>query len=108
MNITTYHLLQALAIDSIYNVLSWYDRANAHLFLVKKADEITDKTFKLAEIVAKNNIEAPKMVYRDDRFLYYRQEYKDCAFMDLKPEWLPIDQYRAFNPKVTELIKNFK
>ena len=108
MEITTYHLLQALAIDSIYNVLSWYDRAIAHLFLVKKADEITTRTFKLAEIIAQNNIKAPKMAYRDDRFLYYRQEYKDCQFMDLSPEWLPIEQYKAFNPEVTKLIKNLK
>ncbi|MDV3559812.1 hypothetical protein CMU81_01035 [Elizabethkingia anophelis] len=108
MTITTLHLKEALAFDSIYQVLSWYDRANAHLFLLNKSDELTPRASKLTMIVAEHHLESPKMRYKEDRACYYKQEYKDCPFDDMPPEWQPLDQYRAFNPEVTKLIKNLK
>lgn len=108
MTITTLHLKEALAIDSIYEVLSWYDRANTHLFLLKKSDELTPRVSKLTMLVAEYKLESPKMRYKEDRACYYKQEYKDCPFDEMPPEWQPLDQYRAFNPEVTKLIKNLK
>ncbi|ATC39621.1 hypothetical protein [Elizabethkingia anophelis] len=106
MTITTLHLKEALAFDSIYEVLSWYDRANTHLFLLKKSDELTPRVLKLTMLVAEYKLESPKMRYNTDMQCVYQQEY-DIA-NDIESEWLPLEEYKEFNPEVTKLIKNLK
>lgn len=106
MTITTLHLKEALAFDSIYEVLSWYDRAIAHLFILNKVDGITPKASKLTMLVAEHKLESPKMRYNEERQCVYQQEY-DIA-NDIESEWLPLEEYKEFNPEVTKLIKNLK
>ncbi|HAT3998586.1 TPA: hypothetical protein I9Y90_000068 [Elizabethkingia anophelis] len=107
MHITTLHIKEALAFDSIYQVLTWYDRANAHLFLLKKTDHLTAKVSKLTMLVAEYKLEAPKMRYKEDRQCYYEQEY-DPPVYGIEQEWRTLEEYKAFNPEVTKLIKNLK
>lgn len=107
MDITNYHLLHALAIDSIYGMLSWYDRATVHQCINEKISpaEISPKAQTLIVTVAENKIEAPEMRYMDDRLLYYKQIYTDGK-LDLKPDWLPIYEYSAYHSEITTIIKN--
>lgn len=107
MDITNYHLLHALAIDSIYGMLSWYDRATVHQCINEKIlpEEISPKAQALIITVAENKIEAPEMRYMDDRLLYYKQIYTDGK-LDLKPDWLPIYEYSAYHSEITTIIKN--
>lgn len=107
MEITDYHLLHALAIDSIYGILSWYDRATVHQCINEKIpyEEITPKAQALIVTVAEERIKAPEMRYMDDRLLYYKQVYTDEK-LDLKPEWLPIYEYPAYHSDLTTIIKN--
>ncbi|WP_086984865.1 hypothetical protein [Elizabethkingia miricola] len=107
ITITEYHILHALAIDSIYGVLSWYDRATVHQFLNHKIspEEISPKAHALIVTITENKIEAPEMRYMDDRLLYYKQIYTDEK-LDLKPEWLSIYEYSVYHSETTAIIKN--
>lgn len=97
MEITTYHLLQALAFDSIYNVLTWYDRAIAHLFIISKTDIVTDRCYKLSAAIAINKIEAPEMKYKEDHMLYFYEKNSET--------WQSIEFYPLWHQKTTEIIK---
>ena len=105
MTITTLHLKEALA-SIVYTKCFRYDRAIAHLFILNKVDEITPKASKLTMLVAEHRLESPKMRYNAERQCVYQQEY-DIA-NDIESEWLPLEEYKEFNPEVTKIIKNLK
>ena len=54
-------------------------------------------------LVAEHRLESPKMRYNAERQCVYQQEY-DIA-NDIESEWLPLEEYKEFNPEVTKIIK---
>ncbi|MDV4024220.1 hypothetical protein CMT52_07705 [Elizabethkingia anophelis] len=98
MDITSYHLLQALAFDSIYGVLSWYDRAVAHMYLYNKVEKVTERAYKLTVAVAQHKLKAPEMRYKEDKILYFYEENSET--------WQPVESYRQWYMKTTTIIEN--
>ena len=96
-----------LAIDSIFGVLSWYDRTALHLFSNQKitSEELPERVVLLASLIIANNIEAPQMRYGQDRLKYYLQEYKEHDCIDLQNEWLQVEEYKNYHPEFSEKIK---
>lgn len=63
-------LHEALALDSIYNILHWEDRILIHSHLNGKQTGLNDKIINTTEWVAKNFWSSPRMIYGHDRLLY--------------------------------------
>lgn len=106
MEITAIDLINALTIDSIYGVLTWYERTLIHLYLNNKIppEDMPEKVTKFTIIIKKLRVAPPQMKYGQDRLKYYLQEYKQCEFLDLPNEWLQVEEYQKYHPELTEKI----
>lgn len=98
MERTFYH--EILSIDSIYNVLSWFDRCYLHLCIMNKEGDMesSEKLQKLAGIVKNQNWKSPETKYGQDRLQYYQQ----------KNEWIELDKYSEAHPELTYKIEQLK
>ncbi|MCT2563974.1 hypothetical protein [Chryseobacterium herbae] len=107
MEITAIDLINTLTIDSIFGVLSWYERTAIHQYLNNKIspEDMPEKVTVLASVVKENNIVPPQMKYGQDRLKYYLQEYREYEFLDLPNEWLQIEEYAKYYPELTQKIK---
>lgn len=110
MEITAIDLINTLTIDSIFGVLSWYERTMIHQYLNNKLspDDMPEKVTMLAVLVKENEIVPPQMKYGQDRLKYYLQEYRECEFLDLPNEWLQVEEYLKYHPEITMKIKSLK
>lgn len=87
-----------LALDSIYNVLSWYDRVSLHTYMQGKT-LVTENAAKLLKFVKKNEWYSPKMRYNQNNVLEY---------YDSKAEnWLLASQYSKNYPGLTIQIQEY-
>lgn len=87
-----------LALDSIYNVLSWYDRVSLHTYMQGKT-LVTEKATKLLKFVKKTEWYSPKMRYNQNNMLEY---------YDAKTEnWLLASQYIKNHPRLTTQIQEY-
>lgn len=88
---------QVLALDSLYGILSWYDRCWLHL---KRIDRISEKTsprtVALCKVIEQTGWEPPERRPGQDRCGQYKNE---------NGEWLEIEDYARNHPELTELIK---
>jgi predicted ArsR family transcriptional regulator len=107
MEITAIDLINTLTIDSIFGVLSWYERTTIHLYLSNKIspEDMPEKVTTLATVVKENKIVPPQMKIGQDRLKYYLQEYRECEFLDLANEWLQVEEYLKYHPEITQEIK---
>lgn len=87
-----------LALDSIYNILSWYDRVSLHTYMQGKT-LITENATKLLKFVKKYEWYSPKMRYNQNNILEY---------YDYKTEnWLLASQYSKNHSGLTIQIQEY-
>lgn len=96
-------LIKVLQIDSLSNILSWYERVMIHLLISQKSDEVSERIVRLYNFIIEENWECPKRNYDHDRVLYFFDPDSDT--------WLPDDYYLKINThynKELTLIKKIK
>lgn len=96
MNDTGVILRNVLALDSLYNYLTQYDRWQCHLAIRDKAEtvnELSEKVQQAYKIVKSTGYDAPEFRYMPDRLLYY--------FDDNTKEWLKVTSYK---PEIRNII----
>lgn len=110
MEITAIDLINTLTIDSIFGVLSWYERTTIHQYLNNKLppDDMPEKVTMLAVLVKESEFVPPQMKYGQDRLKYYLQEYRECEFLDLSNEWLLVEEYPKYHTEISTKIKIIK
>ncbi|WP_336717155.1 hypothetical protein [Chryseobacterium mucoviscidosis] len=86
----------ALALDSIYHVLSWYDRVSLHSYK-QGENSVTKKATELLKFVKKNEWHPPKMRYAQNNVLEYYEPKQS--------NWLKIAEYMKNHPKLTIQIQ---
>ncbi|WP_308004463.1 hypothetical protein [uncultured Chryseobacterium sp.] len=96
-NIVSYES-STLALDSIYNVLSWYDRVSLHYYL-QNGSLLTANAIKLLDIVKKHEWYPPKMRYNQNNLLEYYEPKQES--------WLHVNQYIANYSKLTTQIQKY-
>lgn len=102
---------QALALDSIYKILTWGDRLYLHAAIQGvRSNELAQNKRLLAvlEWITDNDWQPPKTKYGHDRLLYYLEEFEYVKIKQVSPEWLPIEQYAEEYPEITEQILKLK
>lgn len=93
-------LLTLLSLDSIYRVLEWEERVRIHLYLKGKIKALTPNIEGWEFWLEKSRWEAPEVLYKQDRLLYYYHEDSE--------EWRPIEQYLIDNETLTKEINQLK
>ncbi|MFY7843777.1 hypothetical protein [Chryseobacterium gambrini] len=88
----------ALALDSIYNVLSWYDRVSLHSYM-HGGSLVTKKATQLLKFVKTHEWYPPKMRYTQNNVLEYYEPKQES--------WLKIAQYMKNHPKLTVQIQEY-
>lgn len=103
MEITAIDLINTLTMDSIFGILSWYERTMIHLYLNNKVspEDMPEKVTAMAVTIKESGIAPPQMRYGQDRLKYYLQQYKECEFLDLSNEWLQVEEYQKYHPELT-------
>ncbi|SMC75323.1 hypothetical protein [Chryseobacterium sp. YR221] len=87
-----------LALDSIYNILSWYDRVSLHTYMQGKT-LVTENAAKLLKFVKRYEWSSPKMRYNQNNIL----EYYDSKVEN----WLPASRYIENHPGLTTQIQEY-
>lgn len=90
---------EILALDSLYDVLTWYDRCWLHLHRFdKQSGPPSPRILALLKVITDNHWRAPQRRAGQDR----------CGQYEHYGEWLEITDYAANNPKITEQILKLK
>lgn len=93
-------LLTLLSLDSIYRVLEWEERVRIHLYLKGKFQTLTPNIEGWEFWLEKSQWEAPEVIYKQDRLLYYYHEDSE--------EWRLIERYLTDNEVLTKEINQLK
>lgn len=93
-------LLTLLSLDSIYRVLEWEERVRIHLYLKGKIKALTPNIEGWEFWLEKSQWEAPEVIYKQDRLLYYYHEDSE--------EWRLIERYLTDNETLTKEINQLK
>ncbi|GAA5096784.1 hypothetical protein GCM10023210_31000 [Chryseobacterium ginsengisoli] len=93
---------ETLALDTIYNVLSWHDRTILHRVMTGEigANELNGKVSMLYEFVSITKWKTPLMKFGQDRLLYFYDEQKEKD--------RPIEEYKTVFPNITNDLKNIQ
>lgn len=93
-------LRNILQLDSLVNVLSWYERIILHRLISDQKAETSDKIIELYNWIITENWQSPERNYGQDRVLY---------FYDVDSEtWLPDDHYLKINTQYKPFIYQLK
>ena len=96
-------LIKILQLDSLVNVLSWYERIIIHQLLNDKKADATQKIIDLFDWIIAVEWEAPNRQYQHDRVLYF--------FDEDSLKWIPDELYLKINknyaPWINQLIKKY-
>ena len=91
--------LEILALDSLYGVLSWYERAWLHLVIHGKEKGIpSPRIMALYKVIDSTGWEAPKRKVGHDRLGQY---YENGI-------WNDDEHYHKAHPEITQLIIQIK
>ncbi|MEC3875967.1 hypothetical protein [Chryseobacterium salviniae] len=97
-------LIKILQLDSLVNVLTWYERVLIHQILNDKETSATQKIIDLYSWIVEENWESPKREYQHDRVLHF---YDPDAEM-----WVPDEYYLKINktyaPWINQLKANYR
>jgi len=91
-----------LALDSIFGVLSVWDRVSIHYYNLEKITlpNITPRARKLLDLVFTNDITMPEMRYISDVSI------PELYFYNLDTEkWTPIEKFQADYPNITKIVQ---
>lgn len=89
--------LEMLALDSIYNILSWYDRTSIHRILKGEIVNLEEKPMMLNEYIRMTGWTSPYMKYGQDRLLYFYHENTESDY--------PIEEYKKMYSHITNDLK---
>lgn len=92
---------ETLALDTIYNVLSWHERTTLHQIMTGGIgeQELTENASMLCEFVNNLNWKTPLMKYGQDRLLYF---YDETTKKDR-----PIEDYIVLYPNITNELNEY-
>ena len=94
-------LKDVLGLDSIYNILTWYERIELHQIMNGKLPEenISENAYKMLHIILDYDWHRPETKYPESE--------KDILhFLSTDGTWKPIEIYKSENEKITiEILK---
>lgn len=93
-------LIKVLQLDSLVNVLSWYERVLIHQLLNDKVVLPTQKIVEMHSWIITQNWEAPNRQYQHDRVLYF--------FDEDSLKWIPDELYLKINKNYAPWINQMK
>lgn len=81
-------ILDILAFDTLYGVLTWGDRLILHDYLSGKGQNFppTERILEVGACIYRNKWQAPAMKYMKDDVVLYVEDLENM-------QWLPIDKY---------------
>ena len=93
-------LKDVLGLDSIYNILTWYERTELHQIMNGNLQEenISENAYKMLKIVIENDWQKPETKYPE-----YQKDL--LHFLSADGIWKPIENYKTENTELTNLIQ---
>lgn len=90
-------LTKVLQLDSIFEFLTWKERAYIHQYDRLKID--SKKIITAYNLIIDINWQSPGMRYGQDRLLYYENPYKEF-------EWILIEEYKKQFPAIEKAVEH--
>lgn len=93
-------LKDVLALDSIYNILTWYERIELHQIMNGNLPEenISENAYKMLVIIIETEWQKPESKYPE-----YQKDL--LHYLSADGIWKPIEEYRSENTELTHLIE---
>ena len=88
--------LDVLALDSIYNLLSFNERIDTHLYIRNKTEKLNPKSEKIFNWIKQNYWSPPETKYDRNKTLKFYNE-KTESFENL-------EKYQTTYPKITKAV----
>ena len=93
-------LKDVLGLDSIYSILTWYERIELHQIMNSRlpVENISENAYNMLKIIVENDWQKPETKYPESE--------KDVLhFLSADGTWKTIDIYKGENEKLTNLIE---